>query len=155
MLHDVLIERIYAFETLGHPMLMERFILRNGKTYAPRSRIGRKRQAKQCFANSTRFVLDNGGSYVEGYTLGMGLPIHHAWVTMNGNDAMDPTLEASTHEYFGVEFGKALLQRELLRKETYGLLDDGIFLNARLMFELDPELKTIVEAVKKEKRRIA
>ena len=51
------------------------------------------------------------------------------------------------HEYFGVEFDTALLRRETLRNKYYGLLDTGIGLNANLMFKIDPELKTIVEAV--------
>jgi hypothetical protein len=61
---------------------------------------------------------------------------------------MDPTLDAAEYDYFGVAFDRMSMIEETARNRFFGLLDTGLGLNVRLMFELDPELKAIVEAVK-------
>jgi hypothetical protein len=153
MLVDRLKEEIASWETLGVPSLLQRFVVRNGKSFTPRQRIGHKRKAKMCFMNAAHFALDKcAGVYVEGYALNKKLPlmpIHHAWVTLDGEAAMDPTLDAEGYEYFGVVFNQDVLRRELLRSKRYGLLDTGIGLNHELMFKIDPELETIVNAIRR------
>lgn len=148
---ETLRQQVAAWETLGHPALMERFVLRNGRAFMPARRVGRRGRLKQCYANATSRVLRHGGEYVEGYTLTCGLPISHAWVTLDGVGAMDPTLPADEHEYFGVVLPTRILTRELGLLGHYGILDTRHGLNHRLMFELDPELESIVSAVMKRK----
>ena len=103
-----------------------------------------------CFSNSTEFVVrKRQGTYVEGYALSKKfpiMPIHHAWVTMDGNDAMDLTLNAEDYEYFGVTFDNDTLWAELRKLKRYGILDTGFGLNHELMFRLDPELEANLHA---------
>jgi len=146
-------QSVAAWEFLGVPALLERFVLRNGKAFKPRKRIGRKRKAKMCFMNAFDFVSGNEGTqYVEGFTTTHGISIHHAWVTTTGDDAMDPTLDAAEHEYFGVTFTREQMIESARATGYYSILDQGMGLNAELMFALDPELEQIVKAIKPRSR---
>jgi hypothetical protein len=149
-------DEIKSWELIGTPSLMQRFVVRNGRPFTPTKRIGRKRRAKMCFSNSTDFVIGKRqGTYVEGYALCKAMPfmpIHHAWVTMDGTDAMDLTLDAEGYEYFGVVFERDVLRRELLKLRHYGLLDTGFGINHELMFRIDPELEEICNAIKEKDR---
>jgi hypothetical protein len=150
-LRERLTEQADCWGQMGVPSLLERFVLRNGREFTPAKRIGRKRRAKMCFSNSTDFVIQKRqGTYVEGYALSLKfplMPIHHAWVTMDGDDAMDLTLNAEDYEYFGVVFDNLTLKSELLKLKRYGLLDTGFGLNHELMFKLDPELEHICRKI--------
>jgi hypothetical protein len=152
ILKGILESEVANWEFVGHAALLHRFVLRNGKAYTPTKRIGRKMEMKQCFANSYKTVLrKTDWSYVEGFTIHRERPlmaIHHAWVTTNGNDAMDPTLNAAEYDYFGIAFDRMTMIEETARNRFYGILDTGLGMNVRLMFGLDPELRSIVEAVK-------
>jgi hypothetical protein len=156
IIRDMLAEQIANWECLGHPALLERFVLRNGKVFAPRKRIGRKRKAKECFSNATKVVMGGTGTYVEGFTIRttFPFPLLHAWVTVDGSDAMDPTLNADEFEYFGVVFDRKILCREIMRSKMYGLLDTGLGNNTRLIFEIDPELEAICTAINRQRRSI-
>jgi hypothetical protein len=150
-LHEMLVQQSESWARLGHADLLTRFITRNGKAYTPAKRIGRKKKAGQCYMNAAHFVFSHeNATYVEGYVIGktLPIPIHHAWVTINGTDAMDPTLDAEKYEYFGVPIDIATLRKELIRNKVYGILDTGLGFNTTLMFKLDPELKSICENVK-------
>jgi hypothetical protein len=158
MIKEYLTEEVSNWEFIGHPALMQRFVLRNGKEYQPVKRIGPKGEPKGCFGNATNVVLKKRAAaewdYVEGFAIHRERPImafHHAWVTTNGNDAMDPTLDAEEYEYFGIAFAKAIVVETVKRTGYYGLFDTGLGMNVKLMFEMDPELKGIVEAVKPHK----
>jgi hypothetical protein len=151
MIKDQLKELVDNWAVLGHPALLENFVLRNGKEFTPRKRIGRKRMMKECFKNAQEFVWENPETtYVEGWVVNSSLPfpIHHAWVTVTGKDAMDPTLDAKGHEYFGIAFNTRITHSQMLKNKVYGILDPGHGLNYELMFELDPELKTICERIR-------
>jgi hypothetical protein len=157
-LYDTLTESVLSWEYLGHPALLERFVLRNGKAYKPRKRIGQKRKAKQCYANAADIALyKGGGTYVEGFAVNnkFALPLLHAWITVDGADAMDPTLDAKDYEYYGVAFDKDTLLKEMLRNGHYGLLDTGLMLNTKLIFGIDPELEEICKRVKENRRSVA
>jgi len=150
MIKEQLEEIVKNWNALGHPALLENFILRNGKEYTPTKRIGRRKKAKECFCNAHKFVWSHHDvSYVEGYVIreAFPFPIHHAWVTITGDDAMDPTLEAEEFQYYGVAFDRGTVTRELIKNKVYGLLDPGLGLNYELMFDIDPELKTICERI--------
>lgn len=155
-LREHLEQDVSTWAQIGHPDLLKRFVLRHGKAYQPRKRIGCCGPGGQCYKNAAQFVLAHPGSrYVEGYMIGPGLPIalEHAWVTMTGTDAMDPTLDAAGREYFGVPFETAVLEEELIRNGVYGLLDTGVGLNARLMFGIDPELENVVNEIVANRRK--
>jgi hypothetical protein len=158
-LKEYLTQEIANWETIGHPALLQRFVLRNGKPYTPRKRIGRRGTPKECFANAAKIVVRKprpdhvltGWGYVEGFAVHRTEPImafHHAWVTTDRNDAMDPTLDAEQYEYFGVEFELEVLMQQIRRNRVYGLLDPGMGLNYQLMFEVDPQLEAVIKKVR-------
>jgi len=153
---SIITQQVECWEKLHHPALLERFVVRNGKPFAPVKRIGRKGKANECYSNAAQFVFRNGGTYVEGFATSKALPFafHHAWVSIGGL-AMDPTLDAESYVYFGVEFGAETLRAEMLRNGVYGILDPGFGLNVDLMFRLDPELEAICDAMMADKRRSA
>jgi hypothetical protein len=150
-MREMLQEKIDNWARLGHPALLDRFVLRNGKAFTPGKRIGRKGKAKNCYGNATKVVLrDPDATYVEGFVVNKELPIeiHHAWVTYDGKTVMDPTLDAENYEYFGVEFDTSTLRKEMIRNKVYGILDPGLGFNTDLMFRIDPELEEIVKTVR-------
>jgi hypothetical protein len=160
MLYEMLEDAVASWERLDHPALLERFVLRNGRHFKPSPRIGRKRRAHRCFENAALFVRDRREQYmppqyVEGFTLAKDLPvrIHHAWVTMHGDDAMDPTLDAEGREYFGVVMDWDTLDREINGNGVYGVFDPGHGLNFRYMFSVDPELESIVRKIQQRSDR--
>jgi hypothetical protein len=149
-LRTILEQRVMQWERLGHHSLLERFILRNGKDYIPAKRIGRKQKSKECFGNAARHAMTDNATYVEGFTVipEFEWPVHHAWVSIHGDDAVDPTLDAKGREYIGVAFDRKMLASQLIKNGVYGLLDPGLGLNADLMFEIDPGLKDIVDKIR-------
>jgi hypothetical protein len=150
-LRDALVQRVEGWERLGAPALLERFILRNGKSYQPTARIGRKGKARACYRNASLIAMRGKATYVEGFTFVS--EVHHAWVSYHGDDAMDPTLDAMKHrEYIGVAFDLKTLMREQLKSGVFGLLDPGFGLNHELMFRIDPQLREIVESVQAMRR---
>ena len=69
----------------------------------------RKRSYRKCFYNAGRLALDNRGTYVEGYAATIGPPfgifIHHAWVTLDSEHAIDVTWDnAAGCGYVGIAF---------------------------------------------------
>src|SRR5262245_49732537 len=153
-----LTETVETWAKLGHPAILERYALRNGKVFTPRKRIGRKGEPKNCFGNATEIVFDwefrgrkgPKPTYVEGFCMSKELhwPFHHAWVTYTGDDAMDPTLDAAEHEYFGVTIETKELRNELLKNKVYGVLDTGM-INVKWLFAHDAGLEEIVNGMKK------
>jgi hypothetical protein len=126
--------------------LHDRFLLRNGQEFAPRKRIGRRRPPKACFANARHFVMSHPeATYVEGLVFTkVGIPAPHAWVTTNGNDAMDPTLDAQGRSYWGVKFTTEQLEKYWPGLGSNGLL--GAAFNTGLYADIDPELMKEISA---------
>lgn len=102
----------------------------------------RRLPMKQCFQNAARTVLNDMTGrlrYVEGFAHGI-IPVHHAWVTLDGEALVDVTWnrERSTSQalaskvvgefdeaemgYVGVVFSTERLRRFILETETYGSL---------------------------------
>jgi hypothetical protein len=151
-LFEILTSNVESWAQLGHPSLLERFVLRNGKPYSPGPRKGLKGPAKQCYMNAAKVVMcdADASAYVEGFVVikDLPIPILHAWVSYDGETVMDPTLDSANREYFGVSFTRRELVSELRKTKVYGLLDTGRGFNADLMFRRDPELKAICNGVK-------
>jgi hypothetical protein len=93
---------------------------------AERPKAWRQRAPKQCFRNASNLAFDKKCLYVEGFALARvdGLMIHHAWVTIDGVHALDPTwADATVCAYFGIAFRAELVGRALNSCRQYGLLD--------------------------------
>ena len=121
-----------------HSMLHDRFLLRNGREFFPRRRIGRRATAKACFQNAYRFVMSHPeATYVEGYVFSKIPMIHHAWVTISGDDAMDPTLNSNECRYFGVAFTKEQVEKYTTMSGRYDLF--GPAWQTGLYADIDPE----------------
>jgi hypothetical protein len=92
-LQEYLADEVKHWAVIGHPALMQRFILRNGKAFSKIAPQPKRMKAKHCFANCTRWVQKRGGTYVEGYTIADNLPIaiHHAWIVDDDGVVIDPT----------------------------------------------------------------
>ena len=82
---DMLQQQCDIRSRMGHNLL-DRFLLRNGQEFKHFAHDHKLMTMKECFKNSTNFVidadLDAGYRYCEGYGFRPGLPmlIHHAWV---------------------------------------------------------------------------
>lgn len=152
-LADALRDYVDGFARLGHPALVERFILRNGGAVQQAAKLP-KRYAygpkRQCFMNATQLVLRAPTlEYVEGFVMlpALPLPIHHAWTVSPAGSAYDNTLPDTTGcQYLGVTFSREELRAAMRASGVYGLLDTGRGVNARLIFARDPELEGIVAA---------
>lgn len=148
-LQDLLLNEIECWRKVGHPAPMQRFVLRNGHgfTGAPLPEGYRRSTPKQCFYNACR-LMDRGLEYYEGYVWSARFPfaIHHAWV-QDGYTLIDPTLsEPQKHVYWGVRFDREVVLREQVKSGVYGVLDQGVGINMRLIDEIDPALVATIRA---------
>lgn len=86
----------------------EDFLLRNGKFYEPAKWEGRAGAPRSCYGNCiVQSAIDPTLRYVEGLALSsIGFPTAHAWLTKDGQTALDPTWikYGVGTAYFGVEF---------------------------------------------------
>jgi hypothetical protein len=120
-------------------------LLRNGQEFVPRKRIGRHGEPKACFENARRFVMSHPeATYVEGLNFYFGMPIPHAWVTITGSDAMDPTLDSRDGSYWGIKFSRAQMEKYWPKMGENGLLSAAV--NTGLYANIDPELMKMIKA---------
>lgn len=141
-IQDKIEEYIKMMGSIGHPALMENFILRNGETMEVGPLVGEQGTPKECFANATNAYLENYDStYVEGYMWRAGFPIliHHAWIEIDGKVMDNTIVDNQACQYYGVRFTRETLKRQLEQNGVYGLLDPGL-INLKLMVECDPGL---------------
>ncbi len=150
-----LAETVANWQTIGHPALTERFVLRNGKPFTAVKRIGRKLQDKNCYQNTlyrastwhdgTKY---NNVTYVEGFGYRPGLIlIQHAWVGM-GDNAVDVTWKDPLDcFYFGIPFNVDDATKETYANGYYGLLEGRTGVNYQFMFKRDPGLLDEVDAL--------
>jgi hypothetical protein len=104
------------------------YVLRHGKAFrwAPRPKGFRhQRKMRNCFGNATEAAQANRGTYVEGFALSAKseLEVHHAWLTLDGETAIDQTWNDPEAVYFGVPFDLYTLSRVMLARGYYGVLD--------------------------------
>jgi hypothetical protein len=93
-------------------------VLKFGKQFVgvARPRGYRWRAQKQCFSNSHELALKGKGTYVEGFAssaVDPNFPVHHAWLTLNGEDAVDVTWRSPPEKcfYFGIAFPNEIVTR--------------------------------------------
>lgn len=101
---------------------MEEFVLQEGMAckVTKDSFKGRRMEAGNCFGNCTQHAP--GLTYCEGYA-GSVIPLHHAWLANSMGEVIDPTWKDGK-DYIGVPFRDAFVFKTILRKGTYGVIDD-------------------------------
>ncbi len=147
---DVLKHQVEGWRSLGRVPLLDEFILRNGKPYIAAKYKGARGVPKDCFKNTYDLLAARPHLlYVEGYATRptLGILIHHAWLAdPKSQEVIDPTWDYPEHcDYFGVPFTHAEVLIEVLRNGTYCLLDTGMGINDKFVFERDPALKALFE----------
>lgn len=96
---------------------VEEFVLKHGRSWtaAQRPKGWRRKEMKQCFANSQRTLIerwwagDESLTYVEGFAyhgkLGTTFKVHHGWLVDEEGRVIDLTWECPESSiYFGVPF---------------------------------------------------
>jgi hypothetical protein len=92
-------------------------VLTHGRAFTGIARPkGYRRWAeKQCFRNAGLLAERDEGTYVEGFAIGSfrDLPIHHAWLTLDGTNAVDVTWPTPANEchYFGIALPRDVMMR--------------------------------------------
>ena len=110
------------------PTGMDAFIKKYGRKYDVDHATykGKRGTQKQCFMNAGRLAIANPNlTYVEGYIMFMGIPIHHAWCVTKNNTVVDPTLKNNDDltVYFGVPFKTDYLNKTILKTKYWGIFD--------------------------------
>jgi hypothetical protein len=79
--------------------------------------------------NAGDLALRGHGTYVEGFPLcpDGGAPVHHAWLTLDGTNAVDVTWRNSARDchYFGIPFSITVLEHFMRRTKSWGPLLAG------------------------------
>jgi hypothetical protein len=77
-----------------------------------------------CFRNAGILASEGRGIYVEGHASGDTGLFEHAWITLDGMTAIDPTLpDGERYQYFGVALTPTTLSRLIVRCGYWGFLD--------------------------------
>jgi hypothetical protein len=109
----------YVWEKVG-PLLRK-----HGRSYIGIERPkGYRRQSalKACYRNAALIAYRGEATYVEGvcYNGRYGFHFHHAWVTLDRKNAIDPTLpNAPEYKYFGIEFPAELVAAKIISNNNY------------------------------------
>jgi hypothetical protein len=152
-LKDILKQEIKMWDKIGHPAIMQKYVLDNGRAFNKVELSDRLGKPKLCFMNAAHEVWDNPDyEYVEGYMILSTIPIliHHAWVyDKKRNVAIEVTTKDVGDAYYGVTFSKSDLNKWLLKSGVYGILDTGVGLNIELMKKYLPDEKKQLTNAKK------
>ena len=103
----------------------DRLILQYGRPFfgIKRPKNYRPRAPKACFLNAFNLAMEERGTYCEGVSVGKSLGFHHAWITLDGEHAIDVTLpDAQDHSYFGIAFRGSQFNRLATSRITDGQL---------------------------------
>jgi hypothetical protein len=130
---------------------VERALLAHGRLFTgtPRPKgFPRYRAPKQCYRNAGLIATYDGWQwkpkrgyrYVEGFAYhpGSDFLFQHAWVTLDGEHAIDPTLSFDSKRlYFGLEIPTEVLGAALNESKQTRLLD----------FEMVPSLRSYLDGL--------
>lgn len=91
----------------------------------------RRGEPKMCYRNATRLAWSRPGqlTYCEGYAFPSGLdcPIEHAWCVDHAGWVVDNTWNDSQGAlYFGIPLALKFVSNVLARKQTFGVVFDGV-----------------------------
>jgi hypothetical protein len=94
-------------------------LIERGKVFTPikRPKGYRKRRDRECFMNAALLAIDRRGIYVEGLACSSLFPklaAHHAWITLDGVHAIDPTWAEPGTFYLGITFDVKTVARKWL-----------------------------------------
>lgn len=108
-------------------LVKDKLLIEKGTFYpvTARSYEGRRGKPKMCFMNATHDALQKiGRTYVEGYIIVHGVPIHHAWTVDEEGTVYDSTIHPSGEVggYYGIPFTRDYLTDSILKNKYYGLL---------------------------------
>ncbi len=78
----------------------------------------RKRRDQECFYNAQMLAIEDRGRYVEGYAQSrhLNMLVHHAWITLDGVHAIDPTWQEPGAKYIGIEVDTVTLAKAMCAK---------------------------------------
>jgi len=152
----ILEDMVSKWAAIGHPALIERFVLRNGEGFGGSSLpVGvRLVQPKECFRNAYTLCLERGYRYFEGFGLPSPdlFPMQHAWVVDDDGRVIDNTWRTpEIAEYIGVEITRRDLMRQTSERGYYGVLA-GVMVNIDYLLSFDPELGEIFNDFKKSQK---
>jgi hypothetical protein len=123
------VEYLQSWLHTGRLSAAERIVLELGRVYRPtlRPKYFRLRAPKQCFFNAGEYAGRGPqfGNYVEGYAASATQPpFHHAWLSLDGETAIDVTLrDPMSYQYFGIEIPTTLLEIWMVWRRHFGILD--------------------------------
>lgn len=81
----------------------------------------RQWRERDCFRNSTSVAFkDKRAIYVEGVAWDLGCGFHHAWITLDGEHAIDPTWPRPGTAYLGITVPFEELCRATIGTRHYG-----------------------------------
>lgn len=152
-LHDIIKNRMTAFQQIGCPALLETFVIRNGIVFndvCPKAKWpkgAQQGQLKACFENSTNAHWRAGLRYVEGIAMNNELqfPVLHAWNLDEQWRVVDTTWpDPSNCQYVGVVIPDRTLRQTICKNGFYGVLDSGVGMNVDLMLQMDADLPKAV-----------
>lgn len=137
-------QQIGGWARLGHPCLIERFALKNGRYMAPYPDHPYEMGVpKECFTNAGQLALMGITDlvYVEGFAVRprLGILIQHGWLMDTDGRAVDVTwTDTAECHYFGVPVPRNVLRAEINRTGYWGVLDSGRGVNLDFMQRFDP-----------------
>jgi hypothetical protein len=107
---------------------MEDFVLTEGVQCHPQvfpEKMYDRGPLKQCFMNAFALMVANPDlRYAEGYGQNI-IPTMHAWCVDKDLNVIDPTWrDPEASQYFGVVFDRDFVIETVLKKETYGVIDN-------------------------------
>ena len=132
-MNDVLdyLKIIYAFR-INSPLppgfkyhSIETFVFKHGKRMGKRSEKSDnypKGKIKECFRNAFLLAVEHDLTYCEGYAMGI-IPVLHAWCIDEDSHVIDITWDEGT-EYIGVPFSIKYVNKILLERKSYGVIDN-------------------------------
>jgi len=105
----------------------EKFILDHGMPFTANENTyaGERGTMHLCYENSTKAALNNPDlTYVEGYVLVHGVPVHHAWTVDKTGQIFDPTVDPNEGitGYYGVPFKTDYVLKSAFKNKHYGVL---------------------------------
>lgn len=135
------IEKLQGMSGVKGKNVINDIMLKYGRVYKPNKNTyrGKRDEMKQCFANAGKLALFNSKyTYVEGYVICVGVPLHHAWVIDKSGNLIDTTLKDGKNisEYYGVPIKTEFLRKTVLKSKVWGVLD---YWNYDLLKDIDPK----------------
>ncbi len=136
-------QRTETFREMGHPLIMDEFVLKHGKSFERIATDVTRATPRECFANAARLAINNEFfEYTEGYVCAHDFqyPFLHAWIMYDG-EIIDNTLETpSNYSYFGIRFKQSFLLSQLAKHKVFGILGGVPEQAYQLVEKVDPSI---------------